>query len=457
MMRGWMIILITFFCVKGFGQRIAAFRPLRYEEDYSFLAKDTSREWYRSMKLSPLSKNKKTYISTGGEARFQYFYIKNENWGEEPKDGDGYTLTRWLLHTDFHAGDHFRTFVQLQSSLANGRISPGPVEDNPLELHQAFFDINADLSARAKLIFRAGRQELLYGSQRLVAVRDGPNNRHSFDALRTILHSGNYRIDFLYGHYVKAEKGIFNDGFNPGTKLWGVYTVRNKLAMVKNADLYYLGLYKANAVFDDGEGPETRHSTGIRIWNNGGNWRYDIEALYQFGDLGSKRIRAWTASVNSSYSFNEIKFRPEIGLKAELISGDKSKGDGKLQTFNPLFPRGNYFGLAALIGPANLVDIHPSLSIYFNSKMNFDVDYDVFWRYSRYDGIYAVSMMIIYPAQGIFEKHIGRQLAGSLVYRPNDFLYFRTEFTWFDAGSYLQKAGAGKDILFSGITAQIKF
>ena len=57
-------------------------------------------------------------------------------------DKDGFILTRYLVHADFHAGKYFRTFIQLQSSLANGKeVPPSPVDENQLDLHQAFADV----------------------------------------------------------------------------------------------------------------------------------------------------------------------------------------------------------------------------------------------------------------------------------------------------------------------------
>jgi len=456
-MKGFAIVVFMLIWCSSFSQAIHSFKPLRYDEDYSFLKKDSVKNWYSKMKFSSLSKSNQTYISFGGEMRFQYFYTKNEQWGDVPQDNDGYILTRWLAHADFHAGQHFRTFVQLQSSLANSRPDPSPVEDNPLELHQAFVDINTNISHASKLTFRIGRQELMYGSQRLVSVRDNPNNRQSFDALRSIFVSPKYKVDLFYSHYVAAKPNIFDDGFNKNVKFWGAYIVRNKVPVLKNIDLYYFGLWKQHAKFDDGVGKELRHSIGTRVWNNTRNWSYDFEALYQFGKFAGKNISAWTASINTAYQFTGVRLKPILGIKTELISGDKKYDDNKLQTFNPLFPRGAYFGLAALIGPVNLVDAHPSLSLNLSEKLSFDIDYDLFWRYSHNDGLYATNASLIYSGRKTIEKHIGSQLAGSLVYRPNDFLYFRSEFTWFNASDYLKAVGTGKDIIFTGITAQLKF
>ena len=459
-MKKILFILIIHFCqVCVYAQTVPSFKPLRFDEDYSILKKDSSLNWYKKAKYNPISKNGDTYISLGGEIRYQYFYFKNENWGGSPSDKDGYILTRYLAHADFHTGKYFRFFIQLQSSLANGKLSkPSGVDENQLDLHQAFIDVILPVvSKQQKLLLRLGRQELLFGSQRLVAVRDGPNNRQSFDAAKLMYTNDHFKADAFFSHYVLSKQNIFDDGFNRNTRFWGGYIVVNKIPVLQNADFYYLGLSKTTATFDDGKGKELRHSIGSRIWKKTGNWQYDFEGLYQFGKFTSKNISAWTISSNTSYSFSSLKFNPQLGLKTELITGDKNYDDNKLNSFNPLFPRGAYFGLAALIGPSNLEDIHPSVSFDLSKSIDLTIDYDAFWRYSCNDGIYAPSTALIFTGRNISNKFIGQQYATELVYTPNKFLYFRAEFTIFKSGPYLKIASPGRDILFTGFTAQLKF
>ncbi|MEO7140885.1 MAG: alginate export family protein [Ferruginibacter sp.] len=457
MKPGVILMLIIFFALNADAQKILSFKPLRYDEDYSFLRKDSSNNWYKKTKYSSVGKNRNAYISFGGEIRFQYFNVKNEKWGDLPKDKDGYFFTRFLPHVDFHAGKHFRTFVQLQSSTANGKTTTTPVDENPLEAHQAFVDYNIFPTHKSQLTFRLGRQELYYGSQRIIAVRDGPNNRQSFDGLKSMFTTASYKLDLFYTHFVAAQKGIFDDGFNKDVKFWGAYVIKNRSWFSSNIDLYYLGLWKRNAIFDDGQARELRHSIGSRIWGNKGNWKYDAEGLYQFGKFGDKTISAWTGSLNAAYTFNKPKLHPQVSLKAEFISGDAHLGDNKLQTFNPLFPRGSYFGLASLIGPANLIDIHPSLLIKLAKQLGWNIDCDAFFRYSNNDGIYGPNVALIYSGKNTNAQRIGKQLSTDFTYTPNDYLYFRTEFTWFDAGKYLKEAGSGKDIWWMGLTAQLRF
>lgn len=459
-MKTIVIITVSLFLFHiGKAQNIPAFKQLRYDEDYRFLENDSSSSWYKRIKFRHLAKNKKTYLSFGGDIRYQYQWFKNENWGKSLPDNDGFILTRYLAHADLHAGKSFRVFIQLQSSLANGKEeTPSPVDEDQLDLHQFFIDVAFPLHRSRTLTLRIGRQELLYGSQRLVAVRDGPNNRQSFDAVRLIYNNNNNsRADIFFSHFVRAQQKIFDDGFNKNTKFWGGYIVKNKIPFLGNADLYYFGLWRSNAKFDDGTGEELRHSIGSRVWGSSFNWRYDIESLYQLGEFSDKKIKAWTFSVNGGYKFKNIKFQPEAGIKTELISGDAAYGDNKLQTFNPLFPRGGYFGLVSLIGPANLFDIHPSIALDVSKKLFFNIDCDIFWRYSNHDGIYGPNVSLLYTGQNSSQKQIGQQYSTDLVYIPNSLLYFRAEFTWFKAGRFLKEVGSGKDILFNAITMQFKF
>ncbi|XZF15609.1 alginate export family protein [Chitinophagaceae bacterium MMS25-I14] len=453
-----LICLLLFTAISySYGQDIHPFRPQRYDDDYSYLASDTSHSWYKNTKYQPLSADGKVYLSLGGDFRFQYFNVKNEGWGEEPKDHDGYLFGRYLFHADLHLGRHFRAFGQLQSSTADGKINTSPVDQNPLDLHQAFIDYTTAAGKKGKLTFRAGRQELAYGTQRLVSVREGPNNRQSFDGLKMMYVSGDYKFDLFYSRYVAASKGIFDDNINKNLKFWGAYLVKNKVPVLKNVDLYYFGIWRNNFAFDNVKGDELRHSVGTRIWGGRGTWEYDAEGVYQFGTIGDDDISAWTASLNTTYTFDKIKFHPQPGLKTEFISGDSKMGDGRTNTFDPMFPKGAYFGLASLIGPVNLFDVHPSITLELSKRFEWMADCDFFWRYSSNDGLYAVNSSLIYSGKGISDKYIGAQYATDLAYTPNQYLYFRAEFTWFKDGPFLKQAGAGKDIFFTGITTQIKF
>ncbi len=171
------------------------YQKLRYEEDYRYLQDPSKRtDWFDPIKYVPLSEE--AYLSLGGLIRERYEYIHNPLWGQDPQDKRGVFLQRYMLHADVHVGAHVRVFGQLQSALESGRRGgPSPVDEDKLDLHQAFLDIALPLGESRTLTLRGGRQEMSYGSARLIDVRQGPNVRRSFDGARVLLQWHDWRID----------------------------------------------------------------------------------------------------------------------------------------------------------------------------------------------------------------------------------------------------------------------
>ena len=95
-------------------------RPLyplpRYEEDWSLLSDPAKRDdFWDPIKFIPLNEDRNVFLSLGGEIRETYERFHNTNFGLSPDDPDGYLLQRYLFHVDFHAGQRFRFFGELNS------------------------------------------------------------------------------------------------------------------------------------------------------------------------------------------------------------------------------------------------------------------------------------------------------------------------------------------------------
>src|SRR5262249_3762466 len=132
-------------------------------------------------------------------------------------------------------------------------------------------------------------------------------------------------------------------------------------------DLYYLGIDTVNATYQQGSGREVRHSIGTRLFNrppgapSTPGFDYNLEFVYQFGTFRSNGISAWTAATETGFTFS-IPWTPRIALRADIASGGRHPNGGALNTFNPLFPRGAYFGpKLTMFGPFNFFDVHPIL------------------------------------------------------------------------------------------------
>ncbi|MCV2484770.1 alginate export family protein [Flavobacterium sp. SH_e] len=443
-MKKYILIMAAFHSVL-YSQQINEFKFLRYNDVISI--DSTNQSLYYKAKQITISKKSQSFLFFGAENRTQYQYFENENWDENLKDNNGFLLNRTLFYGDLKVGNSFRLFSQLQSSVAISRENPNPIEENPLDLHQLFIDVNF-----RSIKFRIGRQELYYGSQRLISVREGPNSRQAFDAMKITFNKKNFSADAFYSYHVKNRFGNFNDKIDDDTKLIGFYSLLREIKYVNNVEIYLLNLQKSESTFNTFSGSENRNTAGFRIFGNQSNWFYDIEAAYQFGRFERKNIKAWTFSANNYYSYNIKKSIQKVGLKAEYISGDKIQTDQSLETFNPLFPRGAYFGLASLIGPSNLIDVHPFLECQLTRKLFFNMDYDVFWRASSSDAIYQPNVSILFDSSGSNSKKIGNQLGASFNYEFNKYLIFTIEGTWFKSGNFIKDVSNGKDMLFTAAT-----
>lgn len=424
------------------------YRQLRYDEDYSFLANTPPNDLFDGIKFIPLSRDRTAFLSLGGEARGRYEYFNNPAWGLAPQDDDGYWLQRYLLHGDLHVTDWCRAFGQLQSSLVNDRLGgPRPTDEDILDLHQAFFDVRAPLSESNRVTLRVGRQELAYGSSRLISFRESPNVRLSFDGVKLFGQFGQTRIDAFAVKPVETDPDIFDDSPEQEEKLWGLYGV-SPLPHVRGAsvDFYYLGLERKDAAFNQGTARELRHTFGTRLWGKRSGFDYNFEFIYQFGTFGDGNISAWTAASDQGYTFENFPWHPRVAFKANITSGDDDPNDPDLQTFNALFPRGAYFSETGLIGPANHIDLHPSLELSPTERLTLTFDWNFFWRESTSDGIYGNAVNLVVPGGSSRSHYVGNQVQALGEWRIQRHLTLTAAYAHFFAGDFLDEATPGKDV-----------
>ncbi|MBC9932254.1 alginate export family protein [Chitinophaga qingshengii] len=430
---------------------------MRFDEDYSNFS-DSTPHLYRKIKYHRLSKDGNTYASFGGSARLEYVDFNNEDWGRLGIGHNGFLLQRYDLHADLHLQNSFRFFTQIRSAWESGRKNgPRPIDEDHLNIQQLFFDTKVINRNDQTLTIRAGRQELDYGSGRLISVREGPNLRLYFDGAKLMYTTPKWSIDGFVMMADTINTGVFDNKSSKEVNLWGVYS-KTIFPAFPNVDLYYIGIKRNLSVFEEGPGRELRHTIGTRIWRYGGGFIYNFEGAYQFGSFGNGRISAWTASVEAGYLFEDVSGKPSINLRNDYISGDRHKGDGNLQSFNPIYPKGGYFGFSPQIGPVNLIDLHPYATINIGRKMLAQADIVLNWRYSLQDGIYRPGGGFNLPGATSRERHIGTAYLASIVYSMNTYMSLNCGLQYFKTGAFIRDMTASpKDGLFINTRLSFKF
>ncbi|MGH8502414.1 MAG: alginate export family protein [Gammaproteobacteria bacterium] len=410
-------------------------------------------------KYMPLTQAGETWFSLGGELRERYEYANNPAWGDDPQDPNGVFLQRYVLHGDLHVGPRLRFFGQLFSALESGRAGPpSPIDENELDLQQAFVDLSAPLSDNSSATLRLGRQEMSYGSARLIDVREGPNVRRKFDGGRVLLRLGRrWYVDAIFVRPSEIEPGVFDDGMDHSQALWGAYTVGALSWPPTGLDLYYLGYESEDAGFDQGVGDERRHTLGTRLWGERGQWDWNWELIYQWGRFAAGDLRAWSVGTDTGYTWQDPSWSPRLGVSANVASGDRDPADPDLQTFNPLFPRGNYFSELALLGPRNFFNLHPFITISPTDSLELTADADFFWRLERTDGIYTPSGRLLRPAGNSDARYVGTELSLNATWQVNPHLSATAIYAHFFPGRFIAETGASNDIDFVELTVKLLF
>src|SRR5579863_9408050 len=409
-----------------------SYKLLREDEDWSFLQDPGLRQdFWDPIKYIPLRNADDWYMSIGGEAREVWEQIGNDNWGLSPIM-NAYLNQRYMLYFNLHYGKHVRTFVELKSGLNSFRADgPRPIDEKKLDFQAAFLEVGSG-EGQNSIVFRAGRQELEYGSGRLIDVREGPNVRLSFDGFLVRSKINSWQVDGFAMRPDEDNPGFFDNAPNSGIGFWGIYATR-LLAHKVSLDLYYLGLDRKQAVFERGAGQEVRHSIGAHasrpVATDRAAWDFDYEGLWQFGTFASDNIRAWTFASETGYRFPKVRLKPRFSAKADISSGDDPRTN-TLGTFNPLFPKGNYFGVLATTGPGpiNFIDLHPRVETALPHDVSLSLDWIFQWRESLRDGVYAVPGFLIVPAGNSQARFVGQRPGAEIHWQINRHLWAQADY-----------------------------
>ncbi|WGF90278.1 alginate export family protein [Marinivivus vitaminiproducens] len=429
----------------------------RWDEDWSVL-RDAPPDgpWWQPLKYVPLSADSSAWASFGMEARLRYEGFRNNLWGDGPAPDDGYLWRRVMPHADIHLGP-FRAFGQLTAADALGvGAGEGPADATKLDRLQSFVDLRLPLGADSTLTFRGGRELLPLGSERLIGTRYGPNVPQAFEGGRAILDLDKVHAQFIAARPIDVRPDTFDDRRSRTERLYGVY-ITTHVADEVAFDLYWLGYRNDDASFFQGDGRERRETFGVRAFGTSGGWEWNWEAMLQRGRFASDDIRAWSIGTETSYGFDDVSFGPQVLLRANIASGDKNPNDGKLGTFNAMFPKGKYFGELSPIGPANIMNLQPGIEFDLGNSATLGLAGTAYWRASRDDGLYDVPGQLIRDGDDTRARFVGTQGEMVLGWQADQAFSASISYSIFEPGTFIKDSGPAKTIHMLGAEIMYRF
>jgi len=440
-----------------------AFKLFRAEEDYGYLQNEQTnpyeKDYLDAVKYIPITDSGDVNLRFGGEFRPRVEYFQNRGWENE---NDVFYSQRLSVHSLLNISKYFRLYGELYHGLISDPDEEF-AESDELDMHQGFAELKLPMK-RSTLRLRVGRQEMAFGATRLIGLREGPNIRRSFDMGRLIYQREKFTSEFFYGKEVSPKFGMFDnrsglfDHSVSGPTLWGVYTQFVMWNDPGKMEVYYLGFDTPVSFYNDASGQDERHTIGARRF--GKLWKaisHNTEAMFQIGETGGKQVTAWALETDWKYTFWSVKLKPEFDVKLELISGDETHGDNKIQTFNPMFTNPAHYSLAGLIAPVNLIEYHPSFSIKPNEKSRVYIEWASFYRYSLNDGVYSPPRFLNRSGHTSNERLIGHQIGVMAEYEFGRHLTFDFDLSYFIAGDFIKATGSSANALHMAPTVSYKF
>jgi len=438
----------------------------RFNEDWSVLRGvdlGATDDFWDRLKFIPLTEDGSVWLSFGGQARERAEYFRQFLFGaSEPEQSDAYLLSRFRLSADLHVTQYFRMFAEGKSAFALDRDLQGGRTTafvDEFDLLNGFADIMIPLGKQASATLRGGRQELIFGSQRLVGPGDFTQIPRTFDGGTASVRIADWTISPFWTEAVPiVHKYRFNESTSDHT-FFGIFSTGPLHRLAVNLDLYWLDADNATATFNGTTGHERRETFGGRVWGKIGatGLDFEVEGASQFGTVGRGDVAAAMATAIVGYTLPVPRLSPRVYLEFDYASGDKRPG-GDVGTFNQLFPNAHSFlGYIDYVGRQNIISPNAGLTMIPVHNLTLSLQHYFFWRDSDRDALYNKSGAVFRPGTTTTARYAGAEIDLLANYTFARHILGYAGYSRFFTGEFIRKTGPHKDSDFLYAAIQYTF
>ena len=393
-------------------------------------------------------------VELSGEMRSRAEGRENADFNSDRLDGALFVLNRMRLDISRDLHEDIRLLVQIQDSRIWGEEGGSLASLSNFDLHQGYFQV--DHIANLPLRIRIGRQELAFGSGRLMGAYDWHNIGRAFDAATISLGDSLQQVNLWVAQVrdQNAPKIARNQEFA------GVY-YSNRKRLPDLIEGYALLFYDWRN-FDslsDLDVPVKKSEKGtnhLALWTIGTRFQssktrsfvVEAEGAYQIGDRGPEDIRAFALAFRGDLKL-DAKYSPTLGVGYTYGSGDDDRKDLRVETFTSLFPDvHNHLGDLDYASWSNIsayeasLEMHPAKSLSFKAQilhLRIATDNDAWYRAGGYlVGSPAEIYRTAVPGAG---KTVGNEIDLGLTFLYRDQLSIRAGLSAFFVGEFIDNTG----------------
>lgn len=327
-------------------------------------------------------------FGTGGQMDWRYMDQFNSRLTGK---SDVFDLLRLRLYGDLWYKDIFRIYIEtLSSTSVNQDLAPLKTDLEPFEPLNAFFDLKIGEIDNKPVYLRCGRQELLFGSERLVTPLEWANTRQTFQGVHALWSNGTWDFDAFWVQPVIPENVAF-PSIDHRQDFYGTWLTYHPNAK-QWVDLYWLFLDNSDKSKTMGitQDPTSVHTLGTRWTGEEQGYLWDFEPIAQLGQRGNEPILAGAVTAGLGYYFEKLPMNPTFWAYYDWASGDRHPGSGDYTTFNQLYGFGHYYlGFMDLIGRENIRDWNAQVYLYPTKWISFNCQYHILNLDSARDALYG--------------------------------------------------------------------
>ena len=386
-----------------------------YDIDFSYLDNpDHETDFFDPLKRIKIGND--VLLSFGGQFWYRYMHETDSRLNAAGRN-NSFHLTRLRAHVDIWYQDKIRFFGEFLDAREWGEekpfFTPLGIDRNHTDMLNIFMDVKLAEAQGGKAYVRVGRQELTYGSQRLISSLDWVNTRRTFQGVKMFWNTPKFSVDTFWVRPMRTQPNAFDNWQKKRdfVGLWGTYKPKKGDAV----DLYFLTLLDGRGTFvgQGGVMGDSRiHTIGSRYIGTYKRFLFELEGMYQFGKNANQDISAGAIAAGAGYRI-PLPYNPQFWLRYDYASGDDNLGvGGTRNTFNHLFPFGNYYmGWLDRVGRQNIHDINAQFSLHPQRWLTFLSQYHRYYLAEKTDFLYnAGGAATLRDATGLSGSHVGDEI-----------------------------------------------
>jgi hypothetical protein len=382
----------------------AAYAPLFYNNNFSYLSNPAYDDWHFGEHFKQVPLGNCWTLDLGGQYRARFMDEQNFRGLHLTGNDDDFLLHRTRLFLNARYSDWFRAYGEYIDAESNYENFPSrAIEVNRSDMLNLFADIRAWDGAQGELWFRAGRQELFYGSERLISPLDWANTRRTFEGYKFFWQGEDWNVDLFATRPVLPDPKRF-DSVAVEQDFFGAWGT-NKGVPGRTIDLFAIQ-------FNNERGSNNFEFTtlGGRWLSSGGPWLWEVEGGTQFGDnTDGSSHRAGFATGGLGYKWADHCWKPQLWCYYDWASGGDVLGAG--QGFNHLFPLAHkYLGFMDLFGRSNIQSPNVQLTCQPHQRLKLLAWYYYLFLDTRADTPYTVVMTPVNPGNAPASRDLGHEI-----------------------------------------------